>query len=367
MRRMSFTQVPITVIAIALLSGCSPTMVPTSNEPVSIPNTITPVSIPNTITPVSIPNTITPAPSVTSTSATGIAVLLRTFMGHSGGALDVAFSARGEFLASSGKDLKIKIWEVTSGQEVYSFQMSSVDMADIDISVDLNLLASAEAIWDLASMQEILVLERGLIYPGSVSFSPDGSTLALGLFEQEITLWDVARKQPLYTFEQQEENRTKSMDFSMDSSLLAAGVIDGSVRLYDVNSGKIVKILKYSGETDIHHVVFSPDGKYLATGGRVPEVILWDVASGKVVKSFRLTDNSISMDFSPDGTILATAGGAHYDVRLWDVESGDLLDSLTHDEQLTSIAFSPDGRWLAVSSYDGKIYLYEVSATPQMD
>jgi WD40 repeat protein len=50
--------------------------------------------------------------------------------------LDVAFTAQGEFLASSGRDRNIKLWDVKSGQEVHSFRMSSVDMGDIDISVD---------------------------------------------------------------------------------------------------------------------------------------------------------------------------------------------------------------------------------------
>jgi WD40 repeat protein len=343
------------VIAIAILVGRKLTSVPASNDPDSIPNTTTPIPI---------PDAITHTPSVTSSNQTGNAVLLHTFSGHRGRVLDVAFSAQGEFLASSSQDMNIKLWDIKSGQEMQSFRMSSVDMADIDISVDRNLLASAEAIWDLENMQEIHELERGLIYPGSVAFSPDGSTIALGIFEQQITLWDVTSGQPLYTFEQQEEKRTKSMDFSPDGSWVAAGVIDGTVRVFDVASGKIVKTLKYSGETDIHHVVFSPDGRYLATGGRVPAVILWDVASGKVVRTFRLTDNAISMDFSPDGMILATAGGSQYEVRLWDVESGTLLLSLPHDNQLTSVAFSPDGKLLAVGCFDSNIYLWEIPTNP---
>jgi WD40 repeat protein len=341
-----------------MLYGCSPASTPASNEPVSITSTITPVSI---------PNTVTPFPSVISGSTAENVLLLRTFSGHNRGVLDVAFSDQGEFLASSSQDMNIKLWDIKSGEDVHSFRMGSVDMADIDISIGKNLLASGESIWDLESMQEIHVLERGLIYPGHVAFSPDGSSLALGLFEKQITLWDVTSGQPLYTFEMQEENRTKSMDFSMDGSLVAAGVIDGTVRLFDVESGKIVKTLQYGGETDIHHVVFSPDGKYLATGGRVPAVILWDVSSGKVVKTFRLTDNAISMDFSPDGKILATAGGSEYEVRLWDVESGDLLYSLPHNDQLTSIAFSPDGRLLAVGCYDSNVYLYEIPTNPLED
>lgn len=354
MRCNNFLKAQITITVIAMLYGCSPTSVPASNEPVSILNTVTPVPIPNTITPI---------PSVISISPTENVVLLHTFSGHSKRVLDVAFSAQGEFLASSSQDMNIKLWDVRSGQEVQTFRMRSVDMADIDISIGRNLLASGEAIWDLESLQEIHALERGSPFPGSVAFSPDGSALALGLFDRQITLWDVTSGQPVYTFDRQEENRTKRMDFSPDGALLAVGVIDGTVRLLDVASGNIVKVLKYSGETDIHDLAFSPDGNYLATGGRVPAVILWDVTSGEFVRTFRLTDNPISMDFSPDGTILATAGGSEYEVRLWDVESGNLLHSLPHNDQLSSVAFSPDGR-LLVGCFDSNIYLWEIPANP---
>lgn len=351
MRCNSSIRAQITLIAVAMLLGCSPASVPKSNEPVSAPNTI---ALPP------IPNAVTPTQSVTSSRITGNAALLHTINGHSRRVLDVAFSAQGEFLASSSQDMSIKIWDVKSGQEMQSLRMDSVDMADIDASHSNRFLASAEAIWDLQSMQEIHVLERGSPFPGSVAFSPDGSVLALGLFERQITLWDVASGQPVYTFERQEENRTKSMDFSPDGTLLAVGVIDGTVRLLDVDNGNIVRVLKYPGETDIHHVAFSPDGKFLATGGRVPAVILWDAASGEVVRAFSLTDNAISMDFSPDGTILATAGGREHEVRLWDVQSGSRLQSLPHNDQLTSVAFSPDGKLLAVGCFDSNIYLWEI-------
>ena len=341
MRCNSFIKAQITIIAIAMLYGCSPASTPASNGPVSVPNTVTPV-----------PSAISGSPAENVTP-------LHVFSGHSKRVLDVAFSAQGEFLASSSQDMTIKLWDVNSGQEVQSFRMRSVDMADIDISIGRNLLASGEAIWDLEDLQEIHVLERGSPFPGFVAFSPDGSVLALGLFEQQITLWDVTSGQPVYRFDRQEENRTKRMDFSPDGALLAVGVSDGTVRLLDVESGDS-KVLKYPGETDIHDLTFSPDGQYLASGGRVTAVILWDVMRGEAIRTFRLTDNAISMDFSPDGTILATAGGYEHEIRLWDVESASLLHSLPHNDQLTSVAFAPDGRLLAVGCFDSNIYLWEI-------
>lgn len=320
-----------------------------------------------TITPTTIPFTNTPETQEKTGSAAGTAVLFRVLTGHRGRILDVEFSSRGELLASSSQDMEIKIWDLKSGEQVHAFSMRSVDMADIDISTIRNYLASGEAIWDLESKQEIHILERGSHAPGFAAFSPDGAILALGLFDQPITLWDVESGQPISAFDRQDENRTKRMAFSPDGSLLAVGVADGSVRLLDAASGIIVKTLQYVGETDTHDLAFSPDGRYLATGGRMPLVILWEVDSGEVARIFRLTDHAISLDFSPDGRVLATAGGSQYEVRLWNVDSGELLNSIAHNDQLSSIAFSPDGKLLAVGSFDGNIYLWGISTTLQAE
>jgi len=235
-------------------------------------------------------------------------------------------------------------------------------MADIDISNDGNLLASGEAIWDLNSLQEIHTLQRGSRYPAHVAFSPDGSTLALGLFDQQITLWDTISGQPVSSMERQEENRTKKLQISPDGKYLAAGVIDGSVRVFDIESGEIIQILKYGPETDIHDLVYSPDGNYLATGGRVPAVVLWSTDRGEIIKTFRLTDNMISIAFSADGTILASTGGFEEAVLLWDVESGKLLNSLPHEDQIMTVAFSPNGKFLAAGCFDNQVYLWGIPA-----
>lgn len=356
MRSKDLIHLQIAIILVATLYGCNPAPSLTSNEPVAK----SPTSTPAASTPAPIPVTITPALVVLPSLTPENPLLLKILSGHRGRVLEVAFSAQADILASSGQDLNIRIWDIQRGQELHTFRMNSVDMADIDISLNKNLLASAEAIWDLESLQEIHVLERGSPQPGSVAFSPDGAVLAVGLIDQHITLWDVSSGQPMLTFENLGEKRTKMIDFSPDGKMLAVGTLDGSVLLLDVPGGEIISILKNDGETDIHCVSFSPDGKYLATGGRLPAVVLWEVASGKLVRSFPLTDNSISVAFSPDGTIIAASGGYQHEVRLWEVRSGNLLESLVHTDHVSSVAFSPDGKLLAAACYDGNIFLWKI-------
>src|SRR6266540_3090497 len=75
----------------------------------------------------------------------------------------------------------------------------------------------------------------------------------------------------------------------------------------------------------------------------------------EIFKSFELGDGVRSLAFTPDGTVLAAAGGNREDfgIHLWNVANGDSLGKLdAHKGIVWGVAFSPDGQLLASVSSD---------------
>ena len=195
----------------------------------------------------------------------------------------------------------------------------------------------------------------------SVSFSPDGTTLASGSNDGTVKLWDVATRQIISTLTH--GVFVFSVSFSPDGTTLASGSHDGdgTVKLWDVATRQIISTLTHGDP--IRFVSFSPDGETLTFGGWGEiQIKLWDVATRQIISTLTHGPHGVfvfSVSFSPDGTL--ASGAVDGTVKLWDVATGVSLATFGHTSILYSVSFSLDGTTLACGTSEGTVELWDTS------
>ena len=126
----------------------------------------------------------------------------------------------------------------------------------------------------------------------------------------------------------------------------------------------------YSRPPVVTSLDFSPDGKLLAVAG-FHEVLLYEAQTAKLAgRLIGLSERVQSLRFSPDGQWLAVAGGDPArlgEVQVWDVEKRKLTVSapISYDT-LYGVSWSPDGKLIAFGCPDNTVRAIEASSGKQV-
>jgi hypothetical protein len=153
-------------------------------------------------------------------------------------------------------------------------------------------------------------------YVLSVSFSPDGETIASGIYDKTVKLWRTDGTL-LKTLEGHTD-LVLSVNFSPDGDTIASGSNDGTVKLWR-KDGTLLKTLE-SDQYSVYSVSFSPNGETIASGGLDTSgldnrVKLWS-KDGILIKTLEGHTGEVnSVSFSPDGETIASSNGT---VKLWE-------------------------------------------------
>ncbi|MBD2741449.1 NB-ARC domain-containing protein [Coleofasciculus sp. FACHB-1120] len=136
-----------------------------------------------------------------------------------------------------------------------------------------------------------------------------------------------------------------------------------NVNLHHVNfqNADLAKSVFTETFGSILSVAFSPDGKLLATAGDAGEIRLWQVSDMTPVMTLKgHTRWVLSIAFSPQGKTIASSSDDRT-IKLWDINTGQCLKVFQgRTSWVYSIAFSPDGRTLAGVSDDQTVKLWGV-------
>ena len=266
--------------------------------------------------------------------------------GHTKKVNCLAWNASGSTLASGSADASLRLWSVdATGAVRGSTQLRGAPAEPVDAVAwspeDRGLLAAASAegairFWDARSGRaEQTVALRSCDAALSMSWAPDGRTLAVGTRDDRLVLLDARRSavdartaaQTSFTVQQFEMNQIAWAPAGPAAGLLfiSAGPkteMDTYVGRIDVlqlapGGGALAPVTQLQAHNaQVHSLAFDRSGALLASGSADSTVVLWSVEDMAPLRCFdRLEYAPKYLSFSSDGALLATAS----DDRIVDV------------------------------------------------
>ncbi|MEO5954167.1 MAG: caspase family protein [Nitrospiraceae bacterium] len=312
-----------------------------------------------------------------SVSADGVQVVFQT--GHASGIRTLALSPNGRYIASSGQDATVKIWDVASGQEVRTltgYGMLGSDM--LAFSPDSTRLVTADMtsgvkVIEVASGREVRSV--GSLMAAGATLSADGriAVARVSRDNHALSSIDLATGQSLWTFPDSETQNPVAL--SPDGTILLTTRIDTSMStsigslfgfgtpslptmkqellVWDLLGKKLRKKWPITMAEGVGGKI-SPDGHWLIREDMpTRSLILTDLNTGKPVQTISTGASGMigmtnGLVFSPDGTLvaLATDDGT---TKLIEIPSGRVQTTL----QSTAVSFSQDGTQLVLASKGG--------------
>jgi WD40 repeat protein len=310
------------------------------------------------------------------------------------GAIDAAFSADGQSIATVGVDGHVRWWS-TDGRLKWISKGNHASPARA-IAIGPNFLASGSEdgelrLWgtDGSPMGEPMHAHQASVV--SLAISPHGDLASVGA-DDTVYLWvhddhatapGPSSAQPKVLYRPQNTPFSDhyiglvrhdpswgwdhSIAFSPHGDIVVAALLDDSVRLWSVDGTSGAVIPDAHPTRHVRAVSFSPTGDGFATAGFDGMIRHWNVdGSPQGDAIIGHSQPAFSVAFTPSGDQMATAGFDNA-VRIWNTADGKRVAEFPrgHTDRVLTVALATHEPAVAVATDTGDARIWNLDGTPR--
>jgi WD40 repeat protein len=217
----------------------------------------------------------------------------------------------------------------------------------------------------LHQFEDLYPLTGTVVEADTVAISADSKLLAIGGGDGIVHLFDFVSKELKHSIEAHEAG-VVSVAFSQDAKVMVSSGYDGLVKTWKTETAKPMAVIDTESQRAVRADI-SPDGKTVVSAGN--EVFLWNAESGDQLGGLGLSEPRVILvresKFSSDGKQVVTADAtADFEnaALVWSVDTGKIVATLKHDFGVGSVDFSPDGKLLATGDMDIQARIWDITA-----
>lgn len=286
-------------------------------------------------------------------------------IGHKDFVISVAISADNRYALSGSRDKTLKLWDISTGKCLHTFEGHTGWVNSVDISADGRYALSGSydktlKLWDTSTGECLGTFKGHEASVESVALCEDMRYALSGSRDETLKLWDISTGKCLRTFKGHEGDLPSATTLSIDGRYVLFRSHNRTLKLWDIFTGECLRT--FDGHADwVYSIALREDVRYALSGSRDKTLKLWDVSTGKCLRTFEGHTGWVhSIALSADGRYVLS-GSEEGMLKLWDIITGECLRTFEgHTETVESVAISADGRYALSGSQDFTIRIWEL-------